>query len=88
MAVEGYVLAATSLCRSLEPDRLSGGPLRIGVVASDVGIRVISALDADVEVGSAVRLVVSKGPAGPILAVPVPYVEQPELPHAGNTHEN
>lgn len=69
--VEGRVVAETSLQRSLDPERVQAGALRIGMVATDLGIRVIAALDAKVEVDGLVCLLKSDGPAGPILAIPV-----------------
>jgi uncharacterized protein len=53
---DGTVVAEARICRSLEPKRLAGGPLRIGAVALDVGVRVIALLDEDVTAGARVRL--------------------------------
>lgn len=67
--VEGRVVAETSLHRSFDPERVQAGPLRIGMVATDLGIRVIASLDGTLQVGTPVRLLPSDGPAGPILAI-------------------
>ena len=53
---DGAVVAEARICRSIEPERLAGAPLRIGAVALEVGVRVIALLDEDVTAGSRVRL--------------------------------
>lgn len=73
--VEGRVLAEACLHRSLEPDRLHEGLLRIGIVSTDLGIRLIVALAPGVGPGAWVRLAASAGPAGPILAHPLYHAD-------------
>ncbi len=83
---EGCVVAEASLHRSLEPDRLQGGPLRIGVVATDLGIRILAALAPDVRPGAAVRLTASDRPAGPILAVQKDDIDPAQAGGPGKFH--
>jgi hypothetical protein len=53
---DGTVVAEARVCRSIEPERLAGGAVRIGAVALEVGVRAIVLLDEDVTAGSRVRL--------------------------------
>ncbi|MEE4454722.1 Zn-ribbon domain-containing OB-fold protein [Novosphingobium resinovorum] len=84
--LEGHVVAEAALHRSLEPDRLHGGPLRIGVVATDLGIRALVALASNVRPGAAVWLTASDGPAGPILAVRKDAIDPAQAGGPGNFH--
>jgi len=70
--VAGTVVAQTLLHRSLEPAMLADGPLRIGVVASGSGIRLIAHLAPDVFVGARVTLIHKdhQEQGAPMLAVP------------------
>jgi hypothetical protein len=52
----GTVVAEARICRSIEPERLAGGAVRIGAVALELGVRAIVLLDEDVTAGSRVRL--------------------------------
>lgn len=55
-AYAGTVLAVARICRSLEPERLAQGPLRIGTVALDVGVHVFALLEDGVDAGARVCL--------------------------------
>lgn len=64
----GIIVSEARICRSLEPERLTNGPLRIGAVALDVGVRVIALLDGEATAGTRVLLHRTDSPERPLVA--------------------
>lgn len=67
----GHVVAEAIVHRSLEPERLSAGPLRIGAVAVDAGVRIIALLDAGTGAGMRVSLRYEVDGSRTLIAVPL-----------------
>jgi uncharacterized OB-fold protein len=73
--VTGMVVSEGTIHRSLKPALLAGGPLRIGAVASPLGIRVIALLASGAHAGSQVELSPCPERPGAIVAHPLQQVQ-------------
>lgn len=69
---EGTVVSEAVIHRSLDPAMLAAGPLRLGAVASPLGIRILALLTPGASTGMIVELSPSAEWPGAIIAHPAP----------------
>jgi uncharacterized OB-fold protein len=73
--VGGTVVSEGTIHRSLDPAMVACGPIRIGAIASPLGIRLLALLAPGVQAGSSVELSPCLDWPGAIIARPVQQVQ-------------